>query len=53
MFLGTLGATFLGNMLAGKEMKTMGQSQGLIRGGNGTTATSWRGWATIRAGQDF
>ena len=53
MFLGTLGVTFLGNKLAGKEMKTVRQGQGPIRACNGATATSRRGWGTIRAGQDF
>ena len=43
MFLGSLGASLLGNSLAGK---------GTSRAGERATATSW-GRGTIRAGQDF
>ena len=43
MLLDTLGASLLGNLLAGK---------GTIRAGEGAIATS-RGRGTIRVGQDF
>ena len=43
MLLGTLGASLLENLLAGKRT---------IREGEGAIATS-RGRGTIRAGQDF
>ena len=43
MFIATLGASLLWNLLIGK---------GTIRAGKGATATS-QGQGTIRAGQDF
>ena len=43
VLLGTLGASYLGNMLTGKRVKTIIPGREVMRGGKGTT----------RAGKDF
>ena len=35
MLLGTLGASFLGNILAGKRINRAGKGRGIIRAGEG------------------
>ena len=49
MLLGTLGAIFLGNVLAGKGAIAASQKRGVIRAGDGAI-TKWQGWEFIRAG---
>ena len=39
MLVGTLGASLLGNILAGKGINTAGKGRGINRAGQGATAT--------------
>ena len=50
MLLGTLGASLLGNLLAGNGKIAMSQGWRTIKAGEGTFRT---GEGTVRAGQDF
>ena len=56
----TLGASILGNMLAGKRLRAISEGVAEIsrrervkRTGEGVKATSCRGWGMIRNGQYF
>ena len=59
VLLGILGACVLEKLLAGKEVKYKIPGKGLMRAGEGTISAgeraivTSRGWATIKAGQDF
>ena len=50
MLLGTLGASLLGNLLAGKGLIATSQGQETIRAGEGTLRA---GEGIIRAGENF
>ena len=50
MLLGRLGASLLGNLLTGKEIKAKIPEAGVMRAGEGATRADRR---TIRTGQDF
>ena len=50
MLLGTLGASLLGNLLAGKSLIATSQGQETIRAGEGTLRA---GEGIIRAGENF
>ena len=57
LFFGTLGASLLGNILTGKEVKSKIPRRGVTRAGKGTITagedTIRTGEGTIRAGQNF
>ena len=48
MLLGTLGASLLGNILAGKGISK--KSKGIIRAGEGATKSARQGQGIVRAG---
>ena len=48
MLLGTLGASLLGNILAGKRINKKGKE--IIRAGEGVTKLKRQGKGTVRAG---
>ena len=48
MLLGTLGASLLGNILAGKGIDKKGK--GIIRAGEGATMSTRQGQGVVRAG---
>ena len=48
MLLGTLGASLLGNILAGKGIDKKGK--GIIRAGEGATVSTRQGQGIVRAG---
>ena len=49
MLLGTLGASLLGNLLAGRGA-TNKKSKGIIRAGEGTIKSTRKGQGIVRAG---
>ena len=60
MLVGTLGASLLGNVLVGKEVRPASEGKAVVSRGQGVIgvseraiATSWRRLGTTREGHDF